>query len=143
MSVTSRWYASAMSQAFGSALDFTAGEVKCALLGSGYVPDRNAHVFFSDLTNEVVGAGYVPGGIDVAGMAITEADMVTSFLMDDVVFDPVTVTARYAVFYVWTGVAATSPLLWLVDFGTDQVRVADDVTIQIDPEYGIAAIAAA
>lgn len=147
MPPTVKWYANALAQAFGSSaggtsIDFVSGDIRCLLLSSAYAPDLDAHVFRSDLTGEVVGTGYVAGGVALAGKALTVEGALTKFMASGVVFTAINVTARYAAFLDATsGVDSSSPLLWLHDFGSDQLIPTDDFTIDINSSNGIAMIA--
>lgn len=137
MAVTAKWYAQALLQAMGSGsgggapnVDFLSDSIKCMLLTSSYTPDQNAHVFKSDLTNEASGTGYVAGGVALGTKTLAEATLVTSLRAASVVFSAVTLTARYAVIYDATPASdATRPLLWLIDFGTNQSPSGADLTI--------------
>ena|SRR3990167_959152 len=104
--------------------------IKIALLTSTYTPS-DEHDFYDDITNEVSGTGYTAGG---ATLTVTTSQDNTD---NEGVFDAVDVswtitgsfTARYAVIYKSTGSAATSPLICLIDFGTN--KSVDNETFQI------------
>jgi hypothetical protein len=110
--------------------------VKVALVTSTYVAaaDKDAHEFFSSVTNEVSGSGYTAGGAALANKAVTQVDAsdLAKFDADDVTWANATVTARGAVVYKDTGTAATSPLICLIDFTTDKSSSNGNFTIQWD-----------
>lgn len=103
--------------------DLTDGNVKVSLHTSSYTPDLDADDFFNDATNEVTaGSGYTSGGEALTTPAIglnTGSDF-AYLTADDTTWTTLTKTFRYAVVRYDTGTAGTSPLLWLIDFGTNQ-----------------------
>lgn len=102
----------------GKNIDLDTDTIKVALCTSSYTPAKT-HAFFSDITNEVIGTGYSAGGTTLTTKTVTQDD--TNFRAvwdaDDASWASSTITARYAVIYESTGVAGTSPLIGLVDFG--------------------------
>jgi hypothetical protein len=131
MAVTITPYgAFAMALLSGAGPDFTdeALVVKFALATSSYVPDRDTHAFFDDVTDQVTGAGYASGGVTLTGLAVTyEADLDAAVLSADAAdWTGCSFTCRYGVLYVSTGVASTSPLIACVDFGEDKEMTAQD-----------------
>lgn len=95
--------------------------IKIALLSSSYSPSRT-HEFFSDVSSaEVTGTGYTTGGATLGSLAVTEDD--TNFRANwdaaDASWPSSSITARYAVIYKSTGTAGTSPLIALIDFGSN------------------------
>lgn len=116
------------------AIDFDAGgtTLKLLLTTSSYTPDRDAHDFLDDVTNEVAsGGGYTTGGKTLTTVTVG-LDSTGHFAYvdaDDVVWTTATFTTRRGVLYKYTGVAATSPLVGYLDFGADQSPAAEDFTI--------------
>lgn len=104
-------------------IDLSSDTIKCALADSGYTPDVDAHDFFNDITNEEAGTGYTAGGATLANKtwAIVGASNVVKFDADDVSWASSTITTRYAIIYKSTGVSSTSPLIAVIDFGSDKV----------------------
>ena len=102
--------------------------IKVALVTSAYVPNQDTHEKFSDVTGEVAGGnGYTSGGATLAGKTSVK-DVVAHagvFDADDPTWDPSTITARGAVLYKDTGVAATSPLIGYIDFAADKSSEGD------------------
>lgn len=126
MAVSANWYGKAIEgQYSGTAarrIDWVGDTIKVALATSTYTPDQDAHDFFNDITNEVSGTGYTPGGITLASKTLTYVGGTNTLSLDaaDVAWTTATFTARYAIVWKDTSTASTSPLLGLVDFGGDQ-----------------------
>jgi hypothetical protein len=93
------------------------------LTSSSYSENKDTHTKRIDVTNEVTGAGYTPGG---AVSKVTVAKDPTNDRVD-IALGPVswpnaTITARKAVYYVSRGGAASADeLIAVTDFGTDVV----------------------
>lgn len=120
--VAAKWYGNAFVHAFNKRIDFDTDTVKVALLANTYTPDQDVHQYFSDVSaNEVTGTGYTAGGnvLTTATMTYTGATNVLTFSGDNAAWAASSITAAYAVLYVDTGTAATSPLICYVDFQTD------------------------
>ena len=43
--------------------------IQCGLATSSYTPNRDTHVYYSDITNEVVGTGYTAKGVTLGSMS--------------------------------------------------------------------------
>jgi len=108
--------------------------LKILLVTSTYAPNIDTHQFLSDVTNEVVGAGYTAGGKTLASVAIlTDLPNDRSALdAADVTWTTATITARAAIIYKDTGVAGTSKLITYIDFVTDKISSGADFTIAFD-----------
>lgn len=135
MAVTAKMYGKAFLSAFNKEIDLNDNAVKVALCTSTYTPDQDAHDYFNDITNELGTAnGYTAGGaaIGTPTVAYTAGTNVFNFDGADVTWSNSTITARYAIIYYDTGVAATSPLISYVDFGADQSSSASDFKITWD-----------
>jgi len=102
-----------------------------ALVTSTYTPDIDAHEFFDDLTNEVVGTGYVAGGKALTGKTVTQDDTGDQAVWDadNVLWTGSEITARGAVLYKNTGNVATSPLIRYFDFAADYTTIGGTWTI--------------
>lgn len=106
----------------------SAGTFKCALLTSGYAPNRATHTRFSQITNEVVAAGYTAGGqVTVPVVSYDGSDHKKTKLTFPALQWTADLTARYAVVYRSTGVASTSELVYLHDFLTDAITNAGGI----------------
>ncbi len=117
-------------------IDLANDTIKVMLVTSAYAPDADLHEFKSDVTNEAAGAGYTAGGAALTAKTVTQdnVDNEGVFDADDVTWANSTITARGAVIYKDTGVAATSPLICYIDFGADKSSEAADFTIQWNAE---------
>lgn len=120
-------YNSLMRNIVEGVVQFDADTFKVMLVTSAYVPSK-AHDFRNDVTNEVVGTGYVAGG-EATPVAITPGVNVLDLEFDPVVWETSTITARGAVIYKDTGSSATDNLVAFVDFLTDQSSVAGDFNL--------------
>ena len=98
-------------------IDFLTDTIRCALTTSSYTPNQTTHEWFSDITNEVVGAGYTALGVALASKTLSASALVTTLDAADPSWAASTITARYAIFYKDTGTAGTSPLIAYADFG--------------------------
>jgi hypothetical protein len=118
--------------------------IKTALTTVTYVPNQDTHTFFSDVSNEVVGAGYTAGGVALGTKSVTydTASNETRLIAANSQWTSASFTARIAVVYKDTGTAATSPLLGWVDFGADETIASGTFTIQWDAT-GVLKLAAA
>lgn len=102
-------------------IDFsTANKYKVMLVTAAYTPDKAAHQFRNQVTNETTGTGYTSGGVV---SAVTLNNDVSNH-RQDVTFGTVswtnaTITARAAVIYQDNGSAATDRLIAYVDFSQD------------------------
>lgn len=98
--------------------------IKVALTTNTYTPDQDAHEYFSSVTNELSGNGYVAGGNTLSGKglsydAATNQSRLTASNTTFTASAGNVITARRAVVYKSTGTPSTSPLLGWVDFGAD------------------------
>lgn len=102
-------------------INFSTDTFYAMLVTSTYVPNKTTNLKRSDVTNEVVGAGYTAAGVQVA--ATVAKDTVNN--KETVTFaNPswanATITARGIVIYKHRGGAATADeLVSYVDFGAD------------------------
>lgn len=113
-------------------IDLSLDTIHVALVTSTYTPDIDAHEKFSDITNEVVGAGYTAGGEALAGKAVTVDDTndLGKFDADDVTWAASTITARGAVIYKKRGGAATlDELICYLDFVSDKISTAGNFNL--------------
>lgn len=108
-----------------------AGTLKLAHVTATYTPNQNTHEFFSSITNEVTGTGYTAGGNACATPTWTGPDGAGVLTFD--ASDPAQIaqnaagfsTARRAILYYDTGVAATSRLVgYSADAGADYGNIS-------------------
>ena len=125
-------YNSAKLRILQGVFDFTSDEFKVALVASAYSPDKDAHEFFVDLTNEVTGTNYTSGGKVLQNILLSQDDENDRAILDadNLVWAVATFTARAAVIYKNTGSAATSPLLAYIDFDEDLEAAGEDFILQ-------------
>lgn len=113
-------------------IDLDTDTIKVMLLTSTHVQNQDTFEFISAVSaNEVVGTGYTAGGQALAGKVVSQDDTDNEGVFDanDIVWATSTITARYAAIYKDTGVAATSPIIAILDFATDQISSAGNFTI--------------
>lgn len=109
----------------GGPIDFDADTLKCMLVNSTYVGTALAtlktHDFINDVSaNEISGTGYTAGGQTLTSPTITASGDNYVFDAADPSWATSTITARGAVLYKDTGNVATSPVICLLDFGSDK-----------------------
>lgn len=132
MAVSGKMYGSAISKAFNKEVDWDTDTIKVALVSSAYVPNQDTHDYFDDVSaNEVTGTGYVAGGVTLANKTNTYDGATNTNKLDanDITWASSTITARYAIIYVATGVSTTSTLLGYVDFGQDESSTDGNFTV--------------
>lgn len=109
-------------------IDWVDDTIKVALCTTSYVPNKDTHQYFSDITNEVSGGGYTAGGYTLAGRAVTQDDTNDRAILDanDNEITGLTATFRYGVVYQDTGVASTSRLIAVIDLdGGENITLTD------------------
>lgn len=144
MAVTAKAYGLMLKSALNKEIDYDTDTVKVMLCTSSYSPNQDTHQYKSDVTNEVSGTGYTAGGTTLANKTVTydAASNTLKLSCDNPSWASATITAHYAVFYVDTGTASTSPLLCYWDFGADVSASAGTFTLTI-PTSGILSLTAA
>lgn len=119
-----------------SAINLKTDTIKIALLTSSYTPNAD-HDFFNDVSAYEVGASgtYAAGGATLSPTLSTDqTDDEGVYDATDVSWTGASITARYAVVYKSTGVASTSPLICLIDFGSNYVSTAGTFTLPFSAE---------
>jgi hypothetical protein len=104
-------------------IDWNTDTIKVSLHTSSLTPDKDNDVFFSDIGSEISPVGtYVAGGATLTGTSVTQDNTNDRGVYDanDVQWTGVTSVYRYAIVYKSTGVASTSPVIAVLDYGTDQ-----------------------
>lgn len=120
-----------------TAVNLKTDTIKLMLVTSSYTPDIDADVFVSTPDDfEVANSGtYAAGGATLAPTLSTDdTDDEGVFDATDVSFTSATITARYAVIYKSTGVATTSPIVCVIDFGSNQSSSTGTFTITFAAE---------
>lgn len=121
----------------GTMVDLDGDTIKLALLTSSYTPDQDAHDFYDDVSaNEVAASGTYSAGGATLTVTLTQDNTDDEGVFDavDVSFTGATITARYAVIYKSTGTPSTSPLICLIDFGTNQTSTSGTFAITFASE---------
>ena len=115
-------------------IDLSTDDIKVMLVTSTYVADIDAHTKRSDITNEVSGTGYVSGGKSLTGLSVTQNNTTDKgvFDADDLTWATSTITARGAVMYKNTGVAANDNLIAYIDFTSDKISTDGNFNINWD-----------
>jgi len=129
-------YNSFKKKIMDGSIDLDTDTIKVALVTSSYTPDKDAHDFFDDVTDEVSGTGYTAGGATLGSVTVTADNTDNEGVFDaaDTSWSTATITARAAVIYKSTGTASTSPLICYIDFGADKVSTAGTFTIAWNSE---------
>src|SRR3990167_8273610 len=108
-----------------TAINLATDTIKLSLHTSSYTPNLDDDEFFDDVDNEISTTGSYTAGI-AGGYTLTWTgstdDTDNEGVGDavDVSITSATITARYAVFRKDTAVASTSPVMWYIDFVSDQ-----------------------
>lgn len=130
-------YNNAKELLLNGGVNFSSDTIKLAILTSSYTPNVDSDTFWSDIsTNEVGASGtYSTGGVTLT-VTVSQDNTDDEGVMDavDVSFTSATITGRYAAIYKSTGVAGTSPLLCLIDFGSNQSSSSGTFTITFSSE---------
>lgn len=116
-------------------IDLDTDTIKLMLVTSAYVPNIDTHTKRSDITNEVVGAGYTAGGVTLANKTVTVNNTTDKgvFDADDITIPNATITARGGVLYKSRGgVATADELIGYIDFVSDVVSSGGTLTITFD-----------
>src|SRR5882724_4085517 len=124
-------YNSCVDDAARALIDFDGDTFYAMLVTSSYTPNKDTHTRRSDVTNEVVGVGYILAGSASAATVTKDTvnDKVT-IAFASVAWATSTITARAAVLYKHRGGAASADeLVAYVDFGSDITSTADTFTV--------------
>ena len=137
--MTSLAYDSFIFDAVTGAIDTNTDTFYAMLVTSAYTPNKKTHTKRSDVTNEVVGAGYTAGGVVLVVIVtnVTASDQVT-VAFAAVAWAASTITARAAVIYKRRGGASSADeLVGYVDFGADITSTADTFTATFSTPFTI------
>ena len=117
-------------------IDLDTDTIKIALVTSAYVPDQDLDEDMADIDNQVVGDGYVAGGATLANKTVTvdNTDNEGVFDADDASWSNSTITARGALIYKSTGVAANDLLICYIDFVTDKISAGGTFSVAFAAE---------
>lgn len=120
-----------------TAINLATDTIKIMLVTSSYTPSADNDVFVSTPDdNEVGNSGtYAAGGATLTWTGSTD-DTDDEGVGDaaDVSWTGATITARYAVIYKDTGTPTTSPIIAVIDFGSNQTSTAGTFAIAFAAE---------
>jgi hypothetical protein len=138
------WYGNALrGQFFTTAarrVDWGTDTIICSLHTASYTPDQDAHVFFSDVTNELSGGNYARQTLGTKSVNLDTSTNTVSLRAANTTFSNLTATFRYAVIWVDTaGASSTDPLIAFVDLGAQSVSATNFVLDWSDTD-GVAKI---
>lgn len=128
MAVSANPYGAFLTDLGAAVHNFATDTIKVALLAPAYTANLDTHNMFDDVSgNEVSGTGYTAGGVTLGSKTWTydTATDRATLAAATAEWAALTLTARYAVIYKSTGVASTSPLIGLINFGEDRVMSAE------------------
>jgi len=95
---------------------------KLTLHSSSFTPNKDTMTYKSDLTNEITGGGYTTGGYTLDSVTANVNDTTDIGFIDaaDEVIAGLTNTFMYGVICdTTTGVDSTSPIVAIIDYGTN------------------------
>lgn len=136
-------YGQATRSAFNKEVDFDTDVVKVLLCDASYTPSQDTHRYLTDITNEITGGSYARQTLGSKTVAYDGPS--NTYTMDgaDPTFAGITaVNIRYAVFFIDTGTAATSPLLCYYDFESNSSPSFQDFKVTIHASGLIQAVVA-
>ncbi len=113
-------------------IDLDTDTIKMMLVTSAYTPNIDTHTKRSDITGEVVGAGYTAGGMTLANKTVTVNTGTDKgvFTCDAISIPTATITARGCVLYKSRGGASNlDEIIAYGDFGSDIVSTGGTFNI--------------
>jgi hypothetical protein len=135
MAVTAKMYGLAHKSAWNKEIDFDSDTIKAVLCDIGYTPNQDTHQYASSLTDECTDASYSRKTLSSKSVSYDAATNTFKLDAADFGWTALTETFRYMVYVdTQTGSDATSPLIAVVDFGSQQTVSAQDVNIALDAD---------
>jgi len=130
-------YNSSMDDLAKGNIDYNTDTFKVMLVTASYTPDKDTHTKRSDVTNEVVGAGYTADGVTTAcTVTLDTANDRLDVTFADVSWLGSTITARGCVVYKSRGGAASADeLVAYCDFGSNISTTAGTFTLDFTGPY--------
>jgi|SRR5579884_129971 len=149
MAASARAYGNMLAKVFGSTstdkVDWVNDTIMVGLLGAGYTPNVDTHIYWSDVSaNEIAaGGGYASGGLALAGKSIVYDSSAHTVRLKAGTSQWLTSTIsyRYAAIYKSTGTGSTSLLLGYFDPGGTEQDTGGTLSIVWDATNGIFAFA--
>lgn len=119
--MASALYLKAIENVVRGNIDFDTHAFKVMLVTGSYAPNFDTHEDRADVTNEVAnGNGYATGGANTTATVSSDGDTDrVEISFSNVAWADATITARAAIIYKSTGVAANDLLVAYVDFTED------------------------
>lgn len=134
MTAPLKWYGNGLLKALTGGVDFDTDTFKVMVCTSAYVPDQDAHIFRSSVTNEVGASGtYAAGGISL-GVATATYDGASNEIRltwGSVSATSATITGRVLVIYKVVGTAATDILIAYGVEGADIISTNGTYTVTL------------
>jgi hypothetical protein len=114
-------------------IDFGADSFKLMLVTSSYAPSKDGHTRRSDISNEVLGAGYVAGGAAITPTVSQDLGLdQTKIAWSDVAWASSSITARGGVVYKSRGgLPEDDELVGYLDFGGDVSSTNGTFTVTV------------
>lgn len=118
-------------------VNFKDDTIKVALFEDSYSPDIKEDSVFDDISSEESsGSGYDSGGLTVSNISVSKDNDNDRGVVDgdDVAFEGISVSFRYAVMYKDTGDATTSTLIGYADYGSSTTLDDDNLTVSFSDD---------
>ncbi|BDZ68609.1 hypothetical protein [Methanobacterium ferruginis] len=135
MTLTAKVYGNFLKNAVNGIIDLS--RLRVILLANTYTPDQDYHEFLDDVNpHEVEGTNYVSGGQLLDNPTCTYDVSIHSVIIDcdDEIFSDVTITARYAIFYI--DIVGENdngkPLVGYWDLGEDETATSGSFRLTMD-----------
>lgn len=127
-------YGNAGAKLLSKEVDFLNDTIKVILLKDTYTVDLDNHIYVSDLVltaNETSGTGYTAGGetLTTKSATYTATANYTLYNAADISLLSSSITARHAAIAGITTAESTSPLLFYMDFGSNQTTSSTEFKI--------------
>lgn len=121
-------------------VDFDTDTIRVAVMAATYTPDggdASAQQYWSDISaNQVATGTAYTGPITVAGKSVTLSSGTAVIDGNDIVINQDATgftNGRWIVFHKYSGVDATSPLMWYGDLGLNRSIVTGSLTFSWNP----------
>lgn len=118
-------------------IDLTSDTIKVMLLSSSHTTNIDTQEYIDDVSgNEISGTGYTAGGATLSSKSVTQDNSGDLAKWDaaNVAWSSATFTARYAAIYKSTGTPSTSPIIAIIDFGSNKTVSSNTFTIEWDSD---------
>jgi hypothetical protein len=130
-----------LKQNNGNAIDLTTAAIKVMIVTSAYTAAAATHAFKSDLTGEVSGTNYSARGTAIGGVTLTLSSTTALWVHNDITWSQSAgagfSNGRTFVWYVDTGVDATSKLIMYMTEAADFGNVAGDLVLDGSAVTGV------